>query len=399
MSDIAIKVTNLTKVYKLYRRPSDRLRDVFHLLKKDAVSRKRALDNVSISVARGETVGIIGTNGSGKSTLLKVITGVVTPTEGEVSVDGHISALLELGAGFNMEYNGIDNIYLNGMMIGFTEEEIARRMDDILAFADIGEYIHQPVKTYSSGMFVRLAFAVAINIDPEILIVDEALSVGDVFFQAKCYHKFEEFKKAGKTIIFVSHDLSSIARYCDRVILLNQGRLIGEGSHKQLLVGLKPEDAETGAVYDENANLLSYGDGKARITEFYVTDEEGRRISTISKGATFVVHMTAEAKEDIKAPVFAFTIRNVQGVEITGTNTMVEKAYREPLKKGEVKKIVFSQEMHLQGGSYLISFGVTGFEENDFKVYHRLYDALQLTVVSDKDTVGFYDMESTITII
>lgn len=172
-------------------------------------------------------MGIIGTNGSGKSTILKIITGVLSPTAGEVEVNGRISALLELGAGFNMEYNGIENIYLNGTMIGFSKKEIDQKLDEILAFADIGDYVYQPAKTYSSGMFVRLAFAVAINIDPEILIVDEALSVGDVFFQAKCYHKFEEFKEMGKTIVFVSHDLSSISKYCDRVVLLNQGVKLG----------------------------------------------------------------------------------------------------------------------------------------------------------------------------
>ena len=220
--DIAIEVKNLTKSYKLYGKPSERIRDSLGLAKKKQFKEKLALNNVNLTVKKGETVGIIGTNGSGKSTILKIITGVLTPTSGEVNVDGHISALLELGAGFNMEYNGIDNIYLNGMMIGFSEEEIEKRMDAILEFADIGDYVYQPVKTYSSGMFVRLAFAVAINIDPEILIVDEALSVGDVFFQAKCYHKFEEFKKQGKTILFVSHDLSSISKYCDRAVLLNQ---------------------------------------------------------------------------------------------------------------------------------------------------------------------------------
>ena len=243
-SDVAIEVKNLSKLYKLYDKPIDRLADSLGLAGKKQFKEHLALNNVSLTVKKGETVGIIGTNGSGKSTILKIITGVLTPTAGEVNVDGHISALLELGAGFNMEYNGIDNIYLNGMMIGFSEEEINQKMDAILEFADIGDYVYQPVKTYSSGMFVRLAFAVAINIDPEILIVDEALSVGDVFFQAKCYHKFEEFKKQGKTILFVSHDLSSISKYCDRAVLLNQGVLIGEGApkkmidiYKQVLVG------------------------------------------------------------------------------------------------------------------------------------------------------------------
>ena len=211
---------DLDKVYKLYDKPSDRLKEALGLTKKKKYKEHHALSNVDLKIYQGETVGIIGTNGSGKSTILKIITGVLNPSAGEVKVNGRISALLELGAGFNQEYNGIENIYLNGTMIGFSEKEIDEKMDAILEFADIGDYVYQPVKTYSSGMFVRLAFAVAINIEPEILIVDEALSVGDVFFQAKCYHKFEEFKQMGKTILFVSHDLSSISKYCDRVVLL-----------------------------------------------------------------------------------------------------------------------------------------------------------------------------------
>ena len=200
---VAIEVKNLEKVYKLYDKPSDRLKESLGISRRRRYKEHYALKGVNMTVHQGETVGIIGTNGSGKSTILKIITGVLNPSGGRVKVNGRISALLELGAGFNMEYNGIENVYLNGTMIGFSEKEISDKMDDILSFADIGEYVYQPVKTYSSGMFVRLAFAVAINIEPEILIVDEALSVGDVFFQAKCYHKFEEFKEMGKTIVFV----------------------------------------------------------------------------------------------------------------------------------------------------------------------------------------------------
>ena len=237
-SDFAIKVEHVDKVYKLYEKPSDRLREALGLSRCRHTDHS-ALKDVNMTIRKGETVGIIGTNGSGKSTILKIITGVLSPTAGTVTVNGRISALLELGAGFNMEYNGIDNIYLNGTMIGFSEKEIDEKLGSILDFADIGEYIYQPVKTYSSGMFVRLAFAVAINIDPEILIVDEALSVGDVFFQAKCYHKFEEFKEMGRTILFVSHDLSSIAKYCDRVVLLNQGIKLGEGGPKEMIDAYK----------------------------------------------------------------------------------------------------------------------------------------------------------------
>ena len=231
----AIRVEHLTKRYKLYDRPSDRLKESLGLTRKKCYREHYALRDVNFTVRKGETIGIIGTNGAGKSTILKVITGVLTPTEGTVTVDGRISALLELGAGFNMEYTGIENIYLNGTMIGFSEEEIDAKLQDILDFADIGDFVYQPVKMYSSGMFVRLAFAVAINIDPEILIVDEALSVGDVFFQAKCYRKFEEFKKEGKTILFVSHDLGSISKYCDRVVLLDHGRKLDEGSPKAMV--------------------------------------------------------------------------------------------------------------------------------------------------------------------
>ena len=226
MSENAISVKNIHKMYKLYASKMDRIYDALGVTPLSKYKKHNALNGVSFDVAKGECIGIIGTNGAGKSTILKIITGVVSPTSGEIEVNGRISALLELGAGFNQEYTGIENIYLNGTMIGMSKEEVDEKLDDILKFADIGEYVYQPVKTYSSGMFVRLAFAVAINVDPEILIVDEALSVGDVFFQAKCYQKFEEFKNAGKTILFVSHDLSSIEKYCDRAILLNKGELV-----------------------------------------------------------------------------------------------------------------------------------------------------------------------------
>lgn len=424
--ETAIKVSNLEKVYKLYDKPSDRMKEALGLSRKKKYNEHYALKGIDLSIYQGETVGIIGTNGSGKSTLLKIITGVVNPSGGEVAVNGRISALLELGAGFNMEYNGIENIYLNGTMIGFSKKEIEEKMEAILDFADIGEYVYQPCKTYSSGMFVRLAFALSINIDPEILIVDEALSVGDVFFQAKCYHKFEEFKEMGKTIVFVSHDLSSISKYCDRVILLNQGTKLGEGTpkemidaYKQVLVGqyVAPEEdndpeslrkdqeiADAAAASTDRLknkarkvaenSTLEYGTKAAMITEQYMTDESNRISNAIIKGQEFTIHMKVKFAERIQAPIFAFTIKNSKGVEITGTNTMVEKAFLESVEAGETKEITFTQRMNLQGGEYLLSFGVTGYEKDNFAVYHRLYDVLSLTVISDKNTVGYYDMES-----
>ncbi|MBO5165821.1 MAG: ABC transporter ATP-binding protein [Lachnospiraceae bacterium] len=404
----AIQVKNLKKVYKLYNKPSDRFKEAFGLAK-GKFKEHYALNGINLEIFQGETVGIIGTNGSGKSTILKIITGVLNPTEGEVEVSGRISALLELGAGFNMEYNGIENVYLNGTMMGFSEKEIEKKLPDILQFADIGDYVYQPVKTYSSGMFVRLAFAVAINIEPEILIVDEALSVGDVFFQAKCYRKFEEFKKLGKTIVFVSHDLSSISKYCDRVYLLNQGNLLGEGSakemidaYKQVLVGQYevPEGEEAVHVPQAalNPELLEYGDKQAEIEEFYITDEKGIKTTAVIKGTVFNIHVKVRFNNRIVAPIFAFSIKNIRGTEITGTNTMVEKAFLEPVEKDSVKEVTFTQKMSLQGGEYLLSLGVTGYAGEEFQVYHRLYDVVNITVVSDKDTVGYYDMDSTIEI-
>lgn len=434
---VAIQVEKLNKRYKLYEKASDRMKEALGLARKKKFTEHYALRDVDISIYEGECVGIIGTNGSGKSTILKIITGVLNPTSGNVTVNGRISALLELGAGFNMEYNGIENIYLNGTMIGFSKEEIDEKLPDILAFADIGEYVYQPVKTYSSGMFVRLAFAVAINIEPEILIVDEALSVGDVFFQAKCYHKFDEFKKAGKTILFVSHDLSSISKYCDRVVLLNQGVKLGEGSpkemidaYKQVLVGqyvvpqekdgasqeadteemgndslldddeLQKKAAEAAGTKASGSNpeLLEYGTKQAEITEFFMTDERGMRTSAVIKGTEFAIHMKVKFYDALPAPIFAFSFKDVKGTEITGTNTMVEKAFLESVPAGEEKEIIFCQKMSLQGGEYLLSLGLTGYEGDAFKVYHRLYDVLNITVISDKNTVGFYDMNSKITI-
>ena len=258
--DIVIQVNDLSKIYKLYNKPIDRLKESLGIAKKKNYTEHYALNHVSFQVERGEAVGIIGTNGSGKSTILKIITGVLNQTSGEVKVNGRISALLELGAGFNPEYSGLENVYLNGTMIGFSKQEIDEKLQEILDFADIGDFIHQPVKTYSSGMFVRLAFAVAINIEPEILIVDEALSVGDVFFQAKCYHKFEEFRKKGKTLLLVTHDLGSVAKYCNRVILLNKGNKVAEGRpkeiidmYKKILVGVDKEEPKE---KEEEANAI-----------------------------------------------------------------------------------------------------------------------------------------------
>ena len=419
MDQIAIKVKDISKIYKLYHKPSERLFDALGLAKKGRFPEHRALDHVSFEVKKGETVGIIGTNGSGKSTILKIITGVLSPTEGEVDIEGRISALLELGAGFNMEYTGIENVYLNGMMMGFTREEMDARMDEILRFADIGEFVNQPCRTYSSGMFVRLAFAVSINIDPEILIVDEALSVGDVFFQAKCYKKFEDFKAQGKTIIFVSHDISSVAKYCDRVILLNRGVKLSEGRPKETIDLYKKvllnqsQNIANGQVlesagkaggklwkdhYELNPDVNEYGTGEAEIIDFAIVDEYGSYTNCIQKGTVFEIRSKVLFRNDVPDPIFTYTFKTVQGTAVTGTNTMYERVGVGLARAGEVYVATFRQEMNLQGGEYLLSVSCTGYVGGEFRAYHRLYDVVGVTVISDKNTVGFYDMNSETTV-
>ena len=410
-----IRIEHLNKIYKLYDHRRDRVRDALGLTGgKKLYHEHFALKDVNLTVKKGETVGIIGTNGSGKSTLLKIITGVLNPSGGQVAIDGRISALLELGAGFNMEFTGIENIYLNGTMTGFSKSEIDAKLKDILEFADIGEFAYQQVKTYSSGMFVRLAFAVAINIDPEILIVDEALSVGDVFFQNKCYHKFEEFRKAGKTILFVSHDLSSISRYCDRVVLLDKGKKISEGPPKEIIDMYKKVlvhqldnegsvSASSGAGGNKgegkwkdkmslNPSPDTYGNGLADILDFCCVDNSGEITNTIIKGDSFSIKVRCLFHEKISQPIIAVSFKNRMGVEITGTNTMFEHIDTGEPVKGDVLTATFTQDMCLQGGEYLISLGLVGYRNGEFTVYNRIYDAFSINCVSSKDTTGYFDM-------
>ncbi|WP_314855498.1 ABC transporter ATP-binding protein [Stomatobaculum longum] len=421
--NLAISVQGVSKIYKLYDKPIDRLKEAVSLTHKSYHRDFFALSDISFEVKKGETVGIIGTNGSGKSTILKIITGVLSPTTGTAEVSGNISALLELGAGFNSEYTGLENIYMNGTMMGFSRQEMERRMDDILRFADIGDFVNQPVKTYSSGMFVRLAFALAINVDPEILIVDEALSVGDVFFQAKCYRRMEEMMKNGTTILMVSHDMGSIIKYCDKVVLLNRGRFVAQGEagkmvdlYKKILANQTDELAE--ALIEEkkealglpvettvsdkrmkdrmnlNPEVQEYGDGRASFEDFGTLDARGNVTNLLLKGEMFTIRERVRFHAPIENPIFTYTLRDKKGTDITGTNTLFEGTEIKPVKDGDVYTVSFRQKMNLQGGEYLLSMSCTGYENGEHVVYHRLYNVLSLTVISNKNTVGFYDMGS-----
>lgn len=431
----AIVVSKVSKVYNLYEKPIDRLKESLNLSRKEYHKKFYALNEVSFRVKKGETVGIIGTNGSGKSTVLKIITGVLTPTTGKVEVDGVISALLELGAGFNSDYTGIENIYMNGTMMGFSRQEMDAKLQDILDFADIGDFVYQPVKTYSSGMFVRLAFALSINVEPDILIVDEALSVGDVFFQSKCYQRMEEIRRKGTTILMVTHDMGSIIKYCNKVVVLNRGNFVAEGQpgqmvdlYKKILAnqmdalreepdeepaeaqeGLPDRSAVNSGVLENergaslmkdkltvNPSRTEYGDKRAEIIDFGLLDERGNVTNLLLKGEMFTIKERIRFHTQIEAPIFTYTIKDRKGTDLTGTNTMYEGAEIRPVKNGDEYEVSFCQKMTLQGGEYLLSMSCTGFELGEHVVYHRLYDVASITVISNKNTVGIYDMEPTV---
>ena len=416
--DNVIEIKNISKIYNLYNKPSDRLKEAL-FSRKSRHTEFAALNDVSFNVNKGEILGIIGKNGSGKSTILKIITSVLTPTSGECIVKGKIAALLELGAGFNMEYTGIENIYLNGQMIGFSKDEMDKKLQDIIDFADIGEHIYQPVKTYSSGMFARLAFSVAISVDPDILIVDEALSVGDVFFQNKCYRRFEEFRERGKTILFVTHDMGSVIRYCNRCVLLNAGKKVAEGKpqemvdlYKRIMVGQWNENEESSEEaspvqssnvkndqlwkdqISTNPDIEVYGDGRADIIDFGIFSDTGDIGNNVYKGDYYSVKMKVRINEDNLNPIFAFKLRDIKGTELTGTNTMLEDIDTSQCKKGDIITITFRQKQYLQPGQYLVSLGCTAFEGDQFVVYCRNYNCCVLGVVAQKGTIGIFDSES-----
>lgn len=409
--DIAIKVENLSKVYKLYNAPTDRMKEALNPFKKSYHKEFYALNDVSFEIKRGETVGIIGKNGSGKSTLLKIITGVLNPTAGKVTVNGRISALLELGAGFNPEYTGMENIYFQGNIMGFSREEMEAKVDGILKFADIGAFIDQPVKNYSSGMFARLAFAVAINVEPEILIVDEALSVGDMAFQAKCFNKFKEFREKNITILFVTHSTDLIIKYCQSAILINEGVKIKDGESKdtvetfrKLMVNIARQNVEDSEIQEEtveakpvhelkkqlviNPTPIVYGSMEAEIIDFAIINQKGEISSQIYHDEEYIIQITVKFNYDLIDPIFAYTLKSVDGLELTGTNSMNLHYSFGAIKAGDVITVKFSQSMILNSGMYLLSLGCTKYESDNLKVFHRIYDAVNVEVLSTTLATG-----------
>lgn len=331
-----IEVKNLSKVYNLYNKPIDRLKEALDFRKKQYHTKLYALNNISFNVEKGENIGIIGTNGSGKSTLLKILTGVVTATEGEVKVNGKVAALLELGAGFNHEYTGIENIYLNGTMMGFTKEEMDEKIPEIIEFANIGEFINQPVKTYSSGMFSRLAFAVAINVEPDILIVDEALAVGDTRFQIKCMHHMQKMIEGGTTILFVSHDINSVRRFCSKALWLNKGDVMMYGESNTvadayldfLKLGEFSLEKDDNSKREDHIELPEFVPGEtiADIVGFYVYNSQGEIVDEIEYDEEITIEVIYDVyDEKIDAPVLGIAVRGMDDDYVCGLNTLIDK--------------------------------------------------------------------------
>lgn len=404
---MSIKVENLSKIYKLYDKPIDRLKESIHPFRKKYHRDFYALKDINFEIEKGETVGIIGKNGSGKSTLLKIISGVLTPTSGIVTVNGKVSALLELGTGFNPEFTGIENIYFSGTIMGYTKEEIDSKLDDILSFADIGDFVCQPVKTYSSGMFVRLAFAVAINVDPEILIVDEALSVGDIRFQQKCFRKINEFKDNNKTILFVSHDIGSVIKFCSNVIWLKDGELYHAGdandtckryisymvydnatsyskAEEEIDKTDDPQKKEIEMEWEDVISCSYFGDGGAEIkrTTLHANNLQ-KKINMLYGGERVIFSIEISVKRDILSPIVGFIMNDDHGNPIIGTNNNILGTVFRNFTKGDKLIVNFGFEFpYLKDGYYSFSPAIAEGTLEKHVQQHWVHDAYIVQVAS-----------------
>lgn len=397
-SDIAIKVDNLSKCYQIYGNPRDRLMQMLMRGRRQYYREFWALRDVSFEVRKGETMGIVGRNGSGKSTLLQMICGTLNPTSGSITTNGRIAALLELGSGFNPEFTGHENVYMNGAVLGLSQLEIDQRFDDIATFADIGDFIEQPVKTYSSGMMVRLAFAVAINVSPDILIIDEALAVGDAAFQRKCMRKISELSESGATLLFVSHDLETVRKICGQAVYLNRGKMLAIGAAKNICIeyerdlfgAAKMGEAKTVSEGNDSNDVLGsldpellvtnekvYGDGRVQIFDVSITNQLRQKINVLEPGIELLVSYKAKFSASSVCPVFGMMITNREGVCIFGTNTVGHLLSARQYNSGDELKIDFHLVNNLGPGIYYLTCGIHSGESSDGLVYlQRRMDVL-----------------------
>lgn len=421
-SDVALRLESISKCFQIYEKPHHRLLQGIFRGRRKYYREYWALRDISFTINRGETVGIIGRNGAGKSTLLQIICGTLTPTSGALEINGRVAALLELGAGFNPEFTGRENVFLNGAVLGLPQQEIHDRFDEIASFADIGDFMEQPVKTYSSGMYVRLAFAVATCVDPDILVVDEALAVGDVKFQAKCFRRFKELVAGGTTILFVTHSTEQIVRHCSWSVLLEQAAIKEMGDSKKvsnhyldLLFGVDrgqsevaetritgidrkaPADSVLESVFEKrptyNKDEYRWGNGEAEIIDYLVTRDGITNLSSLQGKAPFYVVLAVIFHVEVIKPIFGLTIKTSDGVTICGENSRdcVGGPVFKSVKKGERVQVQFSLEQYLCSGHYLLSVGVSEEREGEVVPLDRRYDAMYLHIGGDKASYGIVD--------
>ena len=381
-----------------------------------------ALDNVSFEVKRGECVGLIGANGAGKSTLLKLLNGITLPDKGTIKVAGRVGGLLELGAGFHPMLTGRENIYLNGAILGLRKEEVAKKFDAIVDFAGLDEFIDSPVKHYSSGMYVRLGFAIAAHAEPDVLLIDEALAVGDIMFQSKCYAKLREFRDQGVTSIFVTHSLDLVTTHCSRALLLRKGNIIGDGTPKVVLdeynklisergttdnISLRSptvvvnrsspsRDIEWSGLFDVNLNEDRYGSRKAEILEAGIFGLDDSPIHVIERNQEFFIKIKLRHNESMAAAVAAYSIKDPKGLVLCGTNTLYQKIDMGEVRSGAVVLVVFRQVARLNAGDYLLSVGCGAWEMGRYVVYDRRFDYMPFQIIETCQRVGLFDPESEI---
>ncbi|WP_334141204.1 ABC transporter ATP-binding protein [Atlantibacter hermannii] len=423
---MSIEVRDVGKAYKYYHSKWMRLYEKLSLRNKAYHTKKWVLRNISFNIKAGESVGIVGVNGAGKSTLLKLLTGTTKPTEGSISIYGRVAALLELGMGFHSDFTGRQNVYMSGLMMGLSREEITALMPDIEAFADIGDYIEQPIRVYSSGMQMRLAFAIATASRPDILIVDEALSVGDSRFQAKCYARINEYKKQGTTLLLVSHNAGDIVKHCDRAIFLKNGHihfdgpsrevtnryldeLFGKSSENREYEELPISDTEMGMELSNSDDIYHshpgyrpeeyrWGQGGARIVDYTIHSEGELYPSSIKSNQVADFYIKVKFDDHFDNVVPGMLIKTLEGIFLYGTNSFLASEGREFIsaQKDEVKIFKFSIPMNLNSGNYLVSFGISsGNPQSEMIPLDRRYDSIILHINKNMEFWGIVDLKST----
>lgn len=430
-SDVSVRVEGLSKCYHMYEKPHHRLLQMLYRGRRNFAREFWALRDISFDLVRGETVGIVGRNGSGKSTLLQLICGTLHPTSGSVVTHGRVAALLELGSGFNPDFTGKENVYMNAALLGLTTEEIDRCYEDIISFADIGEFVDQPVKTYSSGMVVRLAFAVQAQIVPDIMIVDEALAVGDARFQAKCFARLKQLKERGTSILLVTHSSEQVVTHCTRALLLDAGRMIEVGEPRRIVnryldllfdrpAGVERPQPSTppepspvkspAAILSRSADTFStrpgyntheyrWGDGRARILDYSLAANGVQFPPSITSGSTISLDLSIQFDADVVSPILGITVKTKEGITVYGTNTemLAIRSFGDLGRSGTVIQVTASFVCDLAAGDYFISVGVASRDGHDVVPLDRRYDAIHLNVIATGKFLGLVDLNLQVT--